>query len=50
MKEIYKGKNGIIRRADVRTNTGVLMRPVPEIAVLGLDSKSWPINGSGNVD
>ena len=37
VKEIYKGKDGVIRRADVRTKTGVIMRPVSKLAVLDLE-------------
>lgn len=34
---VYRGADGEIRRADVRTSTGVLRRPVSKLAVLDID-------------
>ncbi|XP_065361998.1 uncharacterized protein LOC135955572 [Calliphora vicina] len=37
VEEVFKGRYGVIRRADVRTSTGILKRPVSKLAVLDLE-------------
>ncbi|XP_065356291.1 uncharacterized protein LOC135950688 [Calliphora vicina] len=37
VEEVFKGRDGVIRRADVRTCTGILKRPVSKLAVLDLE-------------
>ncbi|XP_046803770.1 uncharacterized protein LOC124419201 [Lucilia cuprina] len=37
VEELFKGSGGITRRADVRSNTGVLRRPVSKLAILDLE-------------
>ncbi|XP_036319927.1 uncharacterized protein LOC118734312 [Rhagoletis pomonella] len=38
VESVYRGADGEIRRADVRTSTGVLRRPTSKLAVLNVDS------------
>ncbi|XP_037825055.1 uncharacterized protein LOC119613182 [Lucilia sericata] len=37
VEEVFKGRDGIIRRANIRTSTGCLMRPVSKLAILDLE-------------
>ncbi|XP_065365548.1 uncharacterized protein LOC135958579 [Calliphora vicina] len=37
VEEVFKCRDGVIRRADVRTSTGILKRPVSKLAVLDLE-------------
>ncbi|XP_037818591.1 uncharacterized protein LOC119608296 [Lucilia sericata] len=46
---VFPGSDGVIRRADVQTSSGILKRPVSKLAVLDLDGESLPIHGGGNV-
>ena len=47
--KVFPGSDGVIRRADVQTSSGILRRPVSKLAVLDLDGESLPIHGGGNV-
>lgn len=54
--ELFKGKDGIARSANVSTNTGVLKRPVSKLAVLdveaptgGESSPAVSVHGGGDV-
>ncbi|XP_073831630.1 uncharacterized protein [Musca autumnalis] len=37
VQEVYLGKDGVVRQADIATSTGVLKRPVSKLAVLDIE-------------
>lgn len=37
VQEVYAGKDGVVRRAEVATTTGILKRPVSKLAVLDIE-------------
>ncbi|XP_055915434.1 uncharacterized protein LOC129948452 [Eupeodes corollae] len=40
VERVYQGVDGVVRRADVRTKSGVLRRPVSKLAVLKVERES----------
>lgn len=40
VERVYQGVDGVVRRADVRTRSGVLRRPVSKLAVLEVERES----------